>query len=96
MSGFQEIIIVAGIVLAILFLPRVMGSRRGTPRVEQPGVQVTGRMRIAVAVSVIYPAIIAAILQPWKGDLVRFLYIGIGPVVLAWLFFWVIKGFKNK
>ena len=96
MSGFQEILIIAGIVLAILFLPRMMGSRRGAPSIQQPALQVTGRLRIAIAASVIYPAIIAAILQPWNGDLVRFIYIGIGPVVLAWLLYWVIKGFNRK
>ena len=96
MSGFQEIIIVAGIVLAILFLPRMMGNRRGAASTQQPALQVTGRLRVAIVASVIYPAIIAAILQPWNGDPVRFIYIGIGPVVFAWLLYWVIKGFNSK
>lgn len=96
MSGLQEIIIIAGIVLAILFLPRVMGSRRGAPSIRQSALRVTGRLRIAIAASVIYPAIVAAFLQPWKGDLFRFLYIGLGPVVVAWLLYWVLDGFKKK
>jgi hypothetical protein len=95
-SGFQEILIVAGIVLAILFLPRLMGSQRGAPSTQQPSLQVTGRLRIAIAASVIYPAAIAALLQPWKGNLVRFLYVGIGPVVFAWLLYWVFMGFRKK
>jgi hypothetical protein len=95
-SGFQEILMVAGIVLAILFLPRLMGSQRGAPSKRHPSLQVAGRLRIAIAASVVYPAVIAALLQPWKGDLVRFLYVGLGPVALAWLLYWVIVGFKNK
>jgi hypothetical protein len=51
---------------------------------------------MAIAASVIYPGLIAAILQPWKGDLARFLYLGLGPVVLGWLLYWVMDGFKKK
>ena len=96
MSGFQEILIVAIIVLAVIFLPRLRGQQQTGTRIQQSAPQITGRLRLAIAMSVIYPAIVAAVLQPWKGDMVRFIYIGLGPVLVAWLLYWVIKGFKNK
>ena len=82
--------------MAVIFLPRLRGQRQAGTRIQQPALQITGRLRLAIAASVIYPALAAAVLQPWKGDLVRFVYIGISPVVLAWLLYWVIKGFNSK
>ena len=97
MSGFQEILILAVIGIAVLFLPRVLGHLRSAPTsVQQPANRLSGRHRLAIAASFIYLAIFAAIIQPWEGDLFRFLYIGLGPVVLAWLVYWVVKGFRNS
>ena len=95
-SGFQEILIVAGIVLAILFLPRVMGSRRVAPEIQRPAFRLSGRLRMAIAASVVYPGLIATLVQPWNGEMARFLYLGLGPVVLGWLLYWIIDGFKKK
>jgi hypothetical protein len=51
---------------------------------------------LAVAASVIWPALVAALLQPWKQDLSRYLYLGIGPVALIWIIYWVYTGFQKK
>jgi hypothetical protein len=38
----------------------------------------------------------AAFMQPWKDDFSPFLYIGLGPVILSWIVFWVYTGFIRK
>jgi len=94
MSGFQEILLVAAILLGILFVPRMM-PRRGAPVPARPSMVISRNMRIAIAASVIYPAIVASFLHPWRGDLILFLYAGGGPVLLGWLLFWVLTGRKK-
>ena len=95
MSGIQEILVVVGIVLAILIVPR-MTARKPLPRPVKPVLVMTGKMRLAIAASLIYPALVAAYLQPWKGGQADFLYIGLGPVAVCWLIFWVKTGFPGK
>jgi hypothetical protein len=94
MSGFQEILLVAVILMGILFLPRIMPGR-----IEQrpkPSAAVLSRnMRLAIAASIIYPAIAALFLQPWRRDVVMYMYAGLGPVVLGWLGYWAFTGRKR-
>ena len=94
MSGFQEILLVAAILLGILFVPRMM-SRRNSQMSTRPAIVISRNMRVAIAASVIYPVIVAAFLQPWRKDLILFLYAGGGPVLLGWLFYWVFTGRKK-
>lgn len=94
MSGFHEILLVAAILLGILFVPRMM-PRKGTQAPARPAMVITRNMRVVIAASVIYPAIVAAFLQPWRKDLILFLYIGLGPVLLGWLLYWVFTGRKR-
>jgi len=96
-SGIQEILVLVIIVLGILFLPRILnrGQERSTVAAN-PLVVLTGRMRLAIAASVLWPAIIAAFMQPWKQDLFPYLYLGLGPVAVVWAVYWVLTGFKKK
>lgn len=91
MFGLQEILIVIAIILAILFVPRIMNR----PPPARNGVRISAKMRIALALSLIYPALAAAYFQPWHTDPVLFYYAGAGPVITGWLFFWVLSGFKK-
>ena len=97
MFGLQEILIVIAIILAILFVPRIMNRppARPAPRPAWTGVRISAKMRIALVLSLIYPALAAAYFQPWHTDPVLFYYAGAGPVVTGWLFFWVLSGFKK-
>ena len=95
MSGIQEILVLVIIILAIFFLPRIM-SKQTAQKMAKPAFVLTGKLRLAIAASVIWPALMAAFLKPWQKDLVLFLYIGIGPVFLAWAIFWVFTGFRNR
>jgi len=95
MSGIQEILLIAVIVLGIIFLPRVL-PRQGGDRPLRPGGRFSRRMRIGIAASLVYPALAAACLQPWRRDPILFLYAGLGPVALGWLLNWVLAGFRKR
>ncbi len=95
-SGIQEILVLVIILLGILFLPRIMNrGQEKKATAPKPTVALSGKMRLAVGASIIWPAIMAAYLQPWRSDLVTFLYIGPGPVILGWIIFWVRAGFRK-
>ena len=96
-SGIQEILVLVLIILGILFLPRILN--RGQERqvvAARPVVVLNGRMRLAIAASVLWPALIAAFMQPWNQDLIPYLYLGFGPVAAVWLVYWVLTGFRKK
>ena len=95
MSGLNEILIIVAIVAGIFFLPRMMPVKRQV-MIPRKTVALSRGMRLAIAVSVVYPLAAAAIFQPWKKDLVLFLYVGIGPVALYWLLKWVLAGLKDR
>lgn len=96
-SGIQEILVLVIIILGILFLPRILNRGAAKPSAEvKPAVVLSGRMRMAVAATFLWPALVAAFMQPWKTDLFLYLYLGLGPVALIWLVYWVLTGFKKK
>ena len=95
MSGVNEILIIAAIVMGIFFAPRMMPAKRQV-QVSNKLVALSGKMRLAIAISIVYPLVTAAYLQPWKNDLALFLYVGIGPVALYWLMKWVFAGIKGR
>ena len=96
-SGIQEILVLVIIILGILILPRILNrGREKQVAVIRPAIVLTGRIRMAIAASVIWPALIAAFMQPWKHDLINYLYFGPGPVAIVWITYWVITGFKKK
>jgi hypothetical protein len=94
MSGFHEILVVAVILLAILFVPRMM-PRKIEHMPKRPPVVLSRNKRIAIVASFVFPAVAAAFFQPWRKDLILFLYFGLGPVVLGWLLYWIITGRKK-
>ena len=96
-SGIQEILVLVAIIVGIMFLPRILN--RGQEKkvaAPKPSVTLSGKMRLAIAASILWPAVIAAYMQPWKDDLIPALYVGLGPVILGWIFFWVYTGFIRK
>ncbi|MEJ2282655.1 MAG: hypothetical protein P8X85_03585 [Desulfobacterales bacterium] len=97
-SGIQEILVLVAIILGILFLPRILnrGQAKKTVAASRPLAVLSGKMRLAIAASALWPAVIAAFMQPWKSDLYGFLYIGLGPVAVLWIIFWVYTGFRKR
>ena len=94
MFGFQEILIVVAIVLGVIFIPRMM-LRNQPQRSAAHKIRLSGKTRIAVAASFLYLALATAYFQPWRKEPLLFFYMGIGPVVLGWLLWWVFQGFKK-
>ncbi|MDD2391164.1 MAG: hypothetical protein PHP23_15745 [Desulfobacterales bacterium] len=99
MSGIQEILLIAVIILILFIIPRMPTSGRPDRVMRSvrifPAVNLSGHMRLAIVISVIWPVGCAAWLRPWEGPLFPFLYLGLCPVAAAWGFAWVIRGFKK-
>ncbi len=96
MSGFQEILVIILILLGVLYFPR-RGRREGGAdmrRVNQL-VAMSGRMRLAIVMSALWPAAVAFYLKPWQGDPLPFVGIGLLPVAAAWAAAWVIRGYRR-
>ena len=95
-TGIQEILILVVIILGILFLPRILNrGQEKEPGGSGPPFVLSGKLRLAIAASILWPAVIAAFIQPWKNNLIPFLYLGLGPVALVWIIFWVFTGFSK-
>lgn len=102
MSGIQEILLIALLILVIMVLPRMTqrqsGGRRTVLRSPARRVTLSGRARLAVTLAVVYLLGAAAFFKPWqdsRSDLVLFLYVGIGPVLLCALAYWIYRGFRQ-
>jgi len=95
MPGFQEIMIILAIVVGAMFIPRMVNQKKPAPKLVRPKKKLSGKVRLAIALSIIYPLIVAAVLQPWHNDPMPYLFIGVGPVILCWLLFWVIQGYRR-
>ena len=96
-TGIQEILVLVAIIVGILFLPRILNRGQTKAPVEtQPQFVLSGKMRLAIGASIVWPAAVAAYMQPWKNDLYTYLYIGLGPVALIWIIFWIYTGFRSR
>lgn len=100
-SGIQEILLLLIILVAILFLPRVIAQFR-TPEVKkqrpmQKPFHLSGRLRLVLTASLLWPLGAAIYFKPWQvAALEPFLLFGIGPVVLVWGIGWVVAGFIRQ
>lgn len=103
MPGIQEIVILLGIAGAVLFGPRLrrmvmeeaLGARpQPTARPRSSGLP--GPMRLAIVASLLLPIAAAIYFEPWEGQVHRFLYIGVAPVIVGWIAWWVRMGFKKS
>jgi len=100
LSGIQEILLIVIIFLAIFFIPRITARNRNSmgPRalVFKTSPKLSGSNRLAVVISCIWPLLVVGYFKPWQGDLLLFLYIGIGPIVAGWCFYWIFAGFRKS
>ncbi len=95
MAGIREILVLAVIVIGVLLIPRLIPRKETARRPVSPTLVWAGKLRLAIAASLVWPAIMAAFLEPWLNDPILFLYIGIGPVVLGWVIYWVLMGYRQ-
>ena len=95
-SGFNEILLIAAIVLALIFLPRINTSRAvGRPGASsglRSGFALSSRQRLAVLASFVWIAFWAVYCEPWQKEWKQFVYFGAGPLLVAWGLWWVGKG----
>jgi hypothetical protein len=89
----QEFLVLIVIAMAIFYLPRMMG-RKPAPEPAGPS-PLTGRMRLAILLTVFWIAGSAAVLKPWQDDTLPFLSLGLGPAAAAWGAAWVWFGYKK-
>lgn len=104
----QEILVVAAIAVAIIFIPRLMGRKSSSETKQQPRPQprpqpnnrvltinLTGRIRLAILITILWIAGCAAFLKPWEGDKFLFFCITLGPILVFWGGVWVWFGYKK-
>lgn len=99
-AGTQEIFVLIIIAVLLFVLPRLLSrnpSHRPTGHtLVQSMSTLSGRMRLAIIVSLLWPLLVAAYLKPWVADTTdAVLYIGMGPVILGWSIRWVVSGFRK-
>ena len=92
----QEILVMIAVALALFALPRILGKRPEPPPiriVRRP--PLTGRMRLAILLTLFWILGSAAILEPWQSDVFPFLYVGLAPVAALWGAAWVWFGYRK-
>jgi len=94
-SGIQEILVVAVVILILFYLPKRTVARHK----EQSTMafrNLSGKIRLAIFASLIWLAVAAYLLQPWQKTFYPFIYFGFGPVALVWGVAWVIIGYRRQ
>ena len=95
----QEILVLIVIALAIFYLPRVIGRGpvpRPPARLQARLPVLTGRIRLAILITVSWIAGSAAIFEPWQMDtLPPFLSFGLGPPAALCGVVWVWYGYRK-
>ena len=65
------------------------------PRARGSVAPLTGRMRLAILVTVLWITASAAFLKPWTGDTFLFFLTSLGPAMALWGGIWVWSGYKR-
>ena len=106
----QEILVVAAIALAVIFIPRLMGRKtdaeskpqsRPQPRPYIPAgnllsrIVLPGWMRAAIVLTFLWVAGCAAYFRPWDGNPLWFFCVSLGPAVAFWGGVWAWFGYKK-
>ena len=98
-TGSQEIFVLIIIAVLLFILPRMFSRNQSkkTPDVSLSDTvsMLSGRIRLAIIASFIWPVLSAVYLKPWADELDPFLYIGLGPVLLGWSIRWIVAGFRK-
>ena len=93
MPGSSEFLIIIVIVAVIFFVVPML--RKVPVKKQAADKAVSGSSRLAIIATIIWPALIATITEPWKGEVLKFIYFGFAPVGLAWALGWVMAGYKK-
>ncbi|MHB8771561.1 MAG: hypothetical protein ACYC7J_11220 [Syntrophales bacterium] len=93
----QEILVLAAVALALFALPRMMGKGPAPEpvRVAHRRPALTGRMRLAILITLFWVLGAAALLEPWRGDVQTYLVAGLAPPAVLWGGVWVWFGYRK-
>ena len=99
MTGLTEILLLIFLILAVLIVPRLLSPSSPKPASER--LISTGRLtpliRTGLVLSLAYPVVMLLILTPWQNNAwIRYLTIGILPVLAVWSVVWILKGRPSK
>jgi len=94
-SGLQEILVIVLIFVLIFFLPRLKG-RGGEKRSQKTLQALSGKLRLALVISVVWLLLWTAYFQPWTGRVLGFAVVGLCPVALGWGVLWILDGFRKN
>lgn len=90
----QEILLLIVIALALFYIPRLRNRRTVTREVaKMPAL--TGWMRLAILITLLWIAGLATFIEPWNKNLLLYLYTGIAPTIIFWGAVWVFFGYKK-
>jgi hypothetical protein len=97
-SGIQEILLILLIISGIFLVPRMMNPRPAPQKVvlRPPALKFSWTLRLALILSFLWPVACALYFKPWQQNVIPFVTLGIGPVVVGWSLKWVLAGMKNK
>ncbi len=93
----QEILVMIVVALVLFALPRILGKRPEPVRTVSRRPALTGRMRLAILLTLFWILGAAAVLEPWRSDggFFPFLYVGLVPVAALWGATWVWFGYRK-
>jgi hypothetical protein len=92
----QEIILLIVIALALFYIPRLRASKTVARRQIETTPPLTGLMRLAILITVLWVAGAAILVKPWNNNnLLSYLLLGIAPAVIFWGLIWVYSGYKK-
>ena len=94
MPGSSELLIIIAIVVLIFFIFPVI--RKAPARKSTSGQVIPGKTRLAIVASIVWTALFAISMEPWKGEVLKFIYVGVAPIALSWAIAWVMAGFKKE
>lgn len=94
MTGVSEILVLILLISGILILPRMF---KPVPKAVQgkKNKPLSKNVRAGIVISVMVPMAAAISLEPWNGNFILFVSIGIMPVALAWALAWIVSAKKQ-
>lgn len=92
----QEIVLLIVIALALFYIPRLRAGKTVARRHIETTPPLTGLMRLAILITVLWVAGTAILLKPWNSNkLLSWLSLGIAPAFIFWGLLWVYFGYKK-
>ena len=97
LAGIQEILTIILLIACIIFLPRLFGGNRSTVGKKNRRMAISGKLRLAIVLSVVFPLAVAMFFPPWHPETGFIFFPGaLILVALCWAGAWIFQGFHKK